>query len=161
VKCYIAVKESKHMTKSITTLLAAGFVFSLGMLELRAQDKATAEQLDKKADAVNAAAKKPGKMKAAYQSISTETGVPLERVEKLHKEHPEAGPAGLMLACVMAAETKRTPSHFIESRMDGKSWAAIAHDNKVPIEKLTERLDHMSTALASAPIKAENPKEKK
>ena len=149
------------MTKSIATLLVTGLVFNLCVHELRAQDKAAVEQLDKKADAINAAAKKPGKMKAAYQAISTETGVPLEKVEKLHKDHPEAGPAGLMLACAMAAETKRTPSHFIESRVDGKSWAAIAHDNKVPIEKLTERLDHMSTALASAPAKAENPKEKK
>jgi hypothetical protein len=149
------------MIKSMVTFLATGLVFNLCIQELRAQDKATSAELDKKADAINATAKKPGKMKVAYQSISTETGVPLERVEKLHKEHPEAGPAGLMLACAMAGETKRTPSHYLESHADGKGWAAIAHDNKVPLAKLTERLDHMSTALASAPAKAENPKEKK
>jgi hypothetical protein len=145
------------MTKSVV-LLVAGLLLSLGVGELRAQDKAAAEQLDKKADALNAAAKKLGKPKATHQCIATETGVSLEKVENLHKNNPEAGPAGLLLAFSMAGETKRTASHFVESRISGKSWGAIAQDNKVPIEKLTEHLDHVMTCLASPPAKAENPK---
>lgn len=149
------------MTKVIATVLVTGLMFNLCLQELRAQDKAASDQLDKKADTLNAAAKKSGKMTAAYQCIATETGVPLERIEKLHKDNPEAGPAGLLLAFTLAGETKRTASHFVESRTAGKSWGAIAHDNKVPIEKLNQHLDHVTTCITSAPAKAENPKEKK
>jgi len=72
------------MNKSIATLLIAGLIWSVGNYELNAQNKAEVQELDKKADAINATAKKPGKMKAAFQSISTETGVPLDQVEHLH-----------------------------------------------------------------------------
>ena len=148
------------MTKAIATVLATGLMFNLCVQELRAQDKAAADQLDKKADTLNAAAKKSGKMTGAYQCIATETGVPLDRVEKLHKDNPEVGPAGLLLAFALAGETKRPASHFVESRTSGKSWGAIAHDNKVSIEKLNQHLDHVTTCITSAPAKAE-PKEKK
>jgi len=146
------------MNKAIATLLVAGLVLTVGTHELRAQNKAKVEELDKKADSINATAKNPGKLKAAFQSISSETGVPLAQVEHLHKNHPDAGPAGIMLACTMADETKKSPGHFLDSRLSGKAWGAIANDNKVPIDKLTQRLDHMATYLASAPEKAENPK---
>ena len=143
------------MNKSIATLLVAGLVLSVGGLELRAQDKAAVERLDKKADSINTLAKKPGKMKTAFQSISTETGVSLDQVEHLHKHPPDAGPAGIMLACTMADETKKSAGHFLDSRLSGKSWGAIAHDNKVSVDKLNERLGHMETYMASAPGQAQ------
>ena len=149
------------MNKSIATILVAGLVLSVGAHELLAQDKAKVDELDKKADSINATAKNPGKMKAAFQSISSETGVPVDQVEHLHKNHPDAGPAGIMLACSMADETKKSAGHFLDSRLSGKGWGAIAHDNKVSVDKLNERLDHMATYLASAPEKAENPKNTK
>jgi len=63
-----------------------------------------------------------------------------------------------MLACSMADETKKSAGHFLDSRLSGKSWGAIAQDNKVPIEKLNQRLDRMSTSLASAPENTQSPK---
>jgi len=63
-----------------------------------------------------------------------------------------------MLACVIADETKKSPDHYLQSRLSGKSWGAIAHDNKVPVEKLTDRLDHLANYLASAPDKADSSK---
>jgi hypothetical protein len=150
------------MNKLIANLLVAGLVFSVvGTHELCAQEKAKVEQLDKKADSINATAKAPGKLKAAFQSISSETGVPLDQVEHLHKNHPDAGPAGIMLACAMADETKKSAGHFLDSKLSGKGWGAIAQDNKVSVDKLNQRLDHMATYLASAPEKAETSKSTK
>jgi hypothetical protein len=143
------------MKNSIATLLVAGLGLSFGIIAAPAQDK----ELDRKADAFNAAAKQ--KMKAAYQCISTETGTPVDRIENLHKKNPEVGPAGLLLAFALAGETKQTASHFVESRVAGKSWGAIAHDNKVPVEKLNQHLDHVTSCLSSAPAKTENPKDSK
>ena len=82
--------------------------------------------------------------------MSVETGVPLPQVESLHKHHEDTGPAGVLVACVMADETKRDPDYFIKKHIDGgKNWADIARENKVPIERLNEKLDNLEKALAA------------
>jgi hypothetical protein len=81
------------------------------------------------------------------QRISTETGVPLERVREQHKQHPDIGVAGLMLANVMASDTKKRPENFLNQRASGKKWLKIAKEQNVPVERLNERLDRLNRAI--------------
>ena len=72
-----------------------------------------------------------------------ETGVPLDRVETMYRRHPKPGPAGVLAACVLAAETKVPPEQFLENRTKGKGWVAQAREHNVPISRINDRLDNM------------------
>jgi hypothetical protein len=96
---------------------------------------------------INAMAEKPGKMKTALQRIATETGMTADRIESQHKKNPEMGPAGIMLANVMSNDTKKNPGYFIEQRKSGKKWLAIAKENKIPVDRLNERLERLENAI--------------
>jgi hypothetical protein len=108
--------------------------------------KSEKEELDSRTHAVNQAAKH-GNLQAALHVISVETGVPKDQVESLHKDHPDAGPAAILNAYVMADETKGAPSRFLDENRNGKSWTAIARQNNVALEKFNDRLDHLERAL--------------
>jgi len=129
------------------SVLAAGLVLGLGTGIASAQDKATKSNFERKASKVNQDARKPGMMKVALHTISVETGVPQERIEAMHKDNPEAGPAGILIASVMADETKLPPERFLKSHLDGHDWDLIARKNNVPLEKVNERLDHLQRSL--------------
>jgi len=105
------------------------------------------DQYEQKVKHLNSLGDKPGKMKVALQRISTETGVPLDRVEAQHKRHPEMGVAALMLANVMSADTKKQPSYFFEQRKAGKKWLTLAKENNIPVDRLNERLDRLEKAI--------------
>ena len=137
------------MRKSLCGLIIAGLTLSLGMAPLRAAENKDADRLNERVHDINDLAKKRGMMTPALKTVSNETGVPLEQVEALHKKHDDTGPAGLMLACVLAAETKKEPESFIKSHNSGKGWGAIARENNVPVERLTVRLDHMERFVTS------------
>jgi hypothetical protein len=80
----------------------------------------------------------------------------MNELQDMHKRHPDAGAAGIMIACVLADNTKKPPEEFLSKHIKGKGWAAIAHDNNVPLEKLNVRLDHLERELT--PVKeAEKP----
>ena len=96
---------------------------------------------------INKLADRQDSMALAIKTTSIETGVPQDRVENMHKHHRDMGPAGLLLANVMAAETKKDPEFFMKQKSNGKSWNEIARENNVPTEKLTVRLDNMERAL--------------
>jgi len=156
------------MRTSLCSLVIAGLTLSLGMAPLRAADnkekEKDADRLNDRVHDINDLARKRGMMTPALKTISNETGVPLERVEAMHKKYDETGPAGLMLACVLAAETKKEPESFIKTHSSGKGWGAIARDNNVPTERLTTRLDHMErfvSAPADKSDKREREREKK
>jgi hypothetical protein len=112
-----------------------------------AADEQDVEEFEKRVGRSNALAEKPGMMDTALQRIATETGVPIENVRNQHKRHPETGAGGLLVANVLANETKKAPAAFLKQHADGKKWLAIARDNKVSVEKLNERLERFQKAL--------------
>ena len=142
------------MKHSILTVLLAGVVASCLCTSANAQEKkASREQLDERIDTVNEATRKPEMMKVALERISNQTGVPVEQVQALHKRHDEVRAGGLLVACVLAAETKKAPDTFLKQRNQGKSWSAIARENNVPADKLIQRLDNLRNALGNEPRK--------
>jgi hypothetical protein len=138
--------ETNTMRRSMLSVWLAAIVLGLGVPSLPAQEGR--ERLQQQMRDVNDAANKPGRMKIAMERISTETGVPLEQVRAMHKRQPGAGASGILIACVLAAETKKSPERFLDRHVEGKSWADIAHDNNVKLAKLNVRLDNVERALA-------------
>ena len=128
--------------------------FAVGILLGTAGSAVAADNLDKddfeqRAKQINRAAEKETVFKQALHHVSIETGVPEATVETQHRRNPEMGLTGIMLANVMAAETKQDSSTFIKQRKGGKGWVAIARANNVPLEKLTRRLDNLDRAIGS------------
>ncbi len=129
-------------------LLIAAMSFGLAASAARAQSRAAEkDELDSRAHTVNALADKRGGMKEAVHAVSVETGVPMEQLQKMRDQHPDAGAAGLMIACVLADNTKKSPEALLSKHVDGKGWAAIARDNNVPLEKINARLDRLEHDL--------------
>src|SRR6476469_7996729 len=123
-------------------LLATALVWAVGLMgSLTAADKDDLEHLENRVKQLNAQAQKPGMMDVALQRISTETGVPLENVRRQHERHPDVGVAGLMIANVLANDTKKSPETFLSEHAKGKKWLTIAKNNKVSVDNLNERLD--------------------
>lgn len=140
------------MKKMIFTLLVAtvslGLTANLARGQERQREK---DELDNRAQTVNSLAEKHGGMKDALHSVSVETGVPIERVQKMHEEHPNAGAAGIMIACVIADNTKGSPDRFLSEHQNGKGWASIARENSVPLEKINGKLDNLEHELNGLP----------
>lgn len=134
------------MKKAVSNLLIALAVFGSGLTSVFAADNPAAEKLDNRVQEVNQSGKSEG-LKVALQRISTETGVPLEQVKSMHQRYSEVGPAGLMIACVLANETKKEPEQFVKQHVAGKSWSALARNNNVSLDKLNSRLDRLNTAI--------------
>lgn len=135
------------MKRLLTAFSAAAVMLSLSLAPAFAADDEDVERYENKVKRVNNIADKPGMMKVALQRISTETGVPLEKVQSQHQKHPEVGAAGLLIANVLANETKKAPAHFLQQREGGKRWLGIARDANVSVDKLNERLDRFERAL--------------
>ena len=148
------------MRKSIMSVLIGAVVFGLGLTVLPAQDKQQRERLNERIDEVNKVGRKAG-MQLAIQRVSTETGVPLEQIQAIHKRHPNVGPAGILIACVLADETKKPAEDFARAASGGKGWAAQAREHKVPLEKLDARLDRLERALTKEQSTENNRREKK
>jgi hypothetical protein len=124
--------------------LITSLVLGPGLLSVKAENK----ELEAQVHDVNQAANKSGKMSMALDRISTETGIPRDQVQSLHKRYDDVGPGGLMVVGVIADETKKSPQDLLEKHKNGKSWTALARDNNVPVERLNERLDRFQRALA-------------
>lgn len=129
-------------------LLTTAVLFAFGLMApLIAADNDDVEHFENRAKQLNNQAEKPGMLQVALQRISTETGVPLENVRAQHKRHPDIGVAGLMIANVLANETKKAPEQFLSQRAEGKKWLVMAKQNKVSVDKLNERLDRLARAI--------------
>jgi len=134
--------------KTQLSFLLATVVLGLSATQLRAADDTTArENLDDRINRINHLVDHEGRTKPALQHVSVETGVPFDRVQAMHRDHPNIGVAGVLIANVLADDTKKPPERFMESHSNGKKWADIAQDNKVPVSKLTERLDRFEKGL--------------
>lgn len=130
---------------AMTMLLALGLIFPA--LAADKPDKGDTDQLEARVKQLNAVGNKPDMQDIAFQRISTETGVPVESVRKQHQRHANVGVGGLMIANVLANETKKTPEQFLAAHEKGKGWLTIAQQNNVSVDKLNERLDRLQKAL--------------
>jgi hypothetical protein len=124
------------------TILALGLMFPA-----LAADQEDLDHLENRVKQLNALGAKPAMQDVAFQRISTETGVPLETVRKQHGRHPKIGIAGLMMANVLANETKKNPDWFLTQKESGKKWLQLAKENNVSVDKLNERLDRLHKAI--------------
>ena len=146
------------MRKSIVGVVIAALAVGLAPNFATAAEKAARQGLDDRMHAVNETVKKRELMREALKGVSVETGVPLAEVESMHKHHQDTGPAGILVACVLADETKKNPDSFIKKHVDGAKWADLARENKVPIEKLDAKLDKLERHLVAP---GEKPKRRK
>jgi len=135
--------------KTTLTLMAAVIALSLSTGGVLSADNPDKEQLDKRIHQVNDTVKKRNLTSTALKHISVETGVPQAQVEAMHKGHPDTGPAGLLTACVLADETKKAPETFVKQHNSGKSWASMARENQVPLDKLSARLDRLEATFSN------------
>jgi hypothetical protein len=124
------------------------FVLALGLaFPVLAADQEGRDHLENRVKQLNSLAAKPGQLDLAIQRISTETGVPEASLRRQHGRHPDIGVGGLMIANVLANDTKKAPETFLKERAAGKKWLAIAKENKVSVETLNERLDRLARAI--------------
>jgi hypothetical protein len=135
------------MKKLMYTLLAATVSFGLTANLAHAQGRAEKQELDSRAQTVNDLASRRGGTKDTLHAVSVETGVLLDRVQRMHNDHPNAGAAGVMIACVLADNTKASPDRYLDEHKNGRSWAAIARENNVPVEKINAKLDNLEHEL--------------
>ena len=148
------------MKKIISTLTMASILLTISTAAYAAETRAEAK-FDARAHSLNMSVEKNGTVADAYHAVSVETGVPQEKIDAMHKNHPKAGPAGILAACVLAAETKKDPDRFLTRFSNGRDWTSIAADNNVPIERLNARLERVETYVNSAPEKRKQQKHHK
>jgi hypothetical protein len=148
------LKQRKAMKKLLFVLMTSTIALALAGGPVRAADNDKDEQSKhflKVADQINKAAAKDAEvMQLALKHVSVETGVPLETVKLHHQRHPKIGAAGILIANVLAAETKEAPATFLRERSSGEQWLAIARERKVSTSKLNVRLDNVWKAIAPA-----------
>lgn len=139
------------MRKMMYTLLVATVSLGLTANFARGQERREKEDLDNRAQTVNSLAERHGGIKDALHDVSVETGVPIDRVQRMHDSHPDAGAAGIMIACVLADNTKETPDRFLSQHAGGKGWASIARENNVPLDQINGKLDNLEHELNGLP----------
>jgi hypothetical protein len=139
------------MRKWIYSLLVATVSLGLTAGLARGDERNSKDELEARAHTVNALADKHGGMKQAIHDVSVETGVPMEKVQRMHDQHPDAGAAGIMIACVIADNAKGSPETYLARHVNGKGWAGIARESRVPIDKINFRLDKLQHDLEGFP----------
>jgi hypothetical protein len=87
---------------------------------------------------------------AGFAAISKETGVPVATIQKQHREHEAMGSAGLLMANLIAAQTKKPAGNFLRQREAGKSWVEIAAEHKVSLDSADASLNRVETAMRAA-----------
>src|SRR6185369_17251840 len=102
---------------------------------------------EQKANALNQTVRKNGTMDTALREVSVETRLPQDEVQALRRNHPNAGASGILLAAVMADQTRKPAEAFLQSHVNGKSWESIAAENHVSVQTLEQKLNQMQRAL--------------
>ena len=85
----------------------------------------------------------------AMHTISVQTGVPRDQLRSLRQKYPTVEPSAVLIACVLADHTKKAPEEFLKQHIAGQTWVQIAGNNKVPLDKIDERLQRVQQALAA------------
>lgn len=138
------------MRKWMYNLLVATASLGLTATLAHAQGRAAArDELESRAQTVNSLADKRGGTRDAMHDVSVETGVPLDQIQRMHDQHPDAGAAGIMIACVLADNAKGSPERYLSQHVNGRGWTAIARQNNVPVDKINARLDKLEKDLSS------------
>src|SRR5690349_1546397 len=99
----------KFMYSLIVAAVSLGLTGGIAQGQGRAAER---DELDSRADTVNRLADQRGGMKEAIHDVSVETGVPVDKLQKMHDQHPDAGAAGLMIACTIADNAKGDPEGY-------------------------------------------------
>jgi hypothetical protein len=139
------------MRKLIYSLLAATVSFGFMTGLARADERTAKDELESRAQSVNSLADKRGGMSQAIHDVSVETGVPQDQLQRMHTQHPDAGPAGLLIASVLADNAKGSPEQYLNRHVNGKGWAAIARESNVPLDKIDTKLANLERELGSLP----------
>lgn len=140
------------MRKIIYSLLVASVSLGLSVSFAQGQERrGERDELESRAHDVNSLADRHGGMRDAIHNVSVETGVPVEQLQRMHDSHPDIGPAGLLIASVMADNTKERPEHFLNQHVNGRGWGSIARENNVPLEKVNEKLANLERELNQLP----------
>ncbi|HXT13306.1 MAG TPA: hypothetical protein VN873_17245 [Candidatus Angelobacter sp.] len=129
----------------ILTLLVAAV--SLGFTAEFAQGQPGRNDLDLRAHRINSMAFRSGSRGRALRIVSDETGIPMRRLQDMDARNPAAGPAGLMIASVLANNTRNAPEQFVNRHANGRSWTTMAVNNNVPINRVNARLDRLERSL--------------
>lgn len=137
------------MRKLIQSLLVA--TVSLGLTAGVARAQTAKDELESRAHTVNSLADKRGGMSEAIHDVSVETGVPQEQLQRMHEKHSDAGPAGLLIAAVIADNAKGSPEQYLNRHVNGKGWGAIARENNVPLEKINVKMANLERELGALP----------
>ena len=137
------------MRKQIfATLTIIGMALALNSASAaQAPGNTSVNQLQSLEKQVNQLTRGTNQWLTAMHTISVQTGVPWAHLRALRQRHPNAEPAGILIAAVLADETKKTPEQFLKAHLDGQTWPAIAKNYNVPLDKLTERLQKIQQAL--------------
>jgi hypothetical protein len=141
--------ERRTMRKFMYSLIVAAV--SLGFTAVSAHGQTAKDELESRAQSVNSLADRHGGMNQAIHHVSVETGVPVDQLEHMRSQHPDAGAAGLLIACVIADNTKGSPERYLSRHINGKGWAGIARENNVPLEKIDTKLANLERDLGSLP----------
>ena len=140
------------MRKAVLSVIIAGLAVGFGGLSGWAAEGAK-KAVDDRMHSLNDLVKKEKIMPEALKGVSIETGVPLREVQAMHEHFKDTGAAGLLVACVLADETKRAPEYFLKKHVDGgKDWTQLTIENRVPVEKVLQKLDSLGTHLSGPPV---------
>jgi hypothetical protein len=137
------------MTKQVlTVLIVVGM--SLVLKPVRAQAASAPEtQLHQLQKQINEATQTTQQWETAMHTISVQTGVPRDQLRTLRQNYPTVEPAAVLIASVLADETKKAPEEFLNHPIAGQNWVQIARNNKVPLEKIDARLERIQQALTA------------
>ena len=137
------------MTKQICTACAA-IGMALAINQAPAQSTSAPEnQLHQLQKQINEGTQTTPQWETAMHTISVQTGVPRDQLRTLRQNYPTIEPSAVLIASVLADETKKAPEGFLKQHIAGQTWVQIAHNNKVPLEKIDARLQRIQQALAA------------
>ena len=137
------------MTKQIfTALTVVGMALAWNPAPARAAS-APENQLHQLQQQINDGTKTTQQWETAMHTISVQTGVPRDQLRTLRQNYPTVEPSAVLISGVLADETKKAPEAFLKQHIAGQTWVQIAKNNKVPLEKIDERLQRIQQALAA------------
>jgi hypothetical protein len=128
------------------TVIGMALVFN----QAAAQSASAPEnQLHQLQNQINEGTKTTQQWETAMHTISVQTGVPRDQLRTFRQNYPTVEPSAVLISCVLADETKKAPEGFLKQHIAGQTWVQIARTNKVPLNKIDERLQRIQQALAA------------
>jgi hypothetical protein len=103
-------------------------------------DKAARAEFEDRIRTLNQTTIKNHAENEALHGVSVETGVPIEKLHRIHADHPKVSPACIFVACIIADNTKEDPAYIVKRGAGGKSWTSLAEEYGVPFDKIERQL---------------------